>query len=218
MFTVFWSKLSFACIGIVSGHLDILFLTRDYVSRDLPKTNSRFRSSIAHIQPLPRAACVRMRRLDQQMLMVVHQHVGVKDNPVLFHQSLQQFDEMLPARSQEKISRRPIPRVVIWYKPPSTLCRICLALILMLRDRPFRCKPVCPYVPIRPRCLLSLCPGTFPLGPEQAFTLPSSLFFFGFEIMIVWSRVDIIREFDKTKTWAFVVFPILKFSDFTKAL
>jgi hypothetical protein len=72
--------------------------------------------------------------------------------------------------------------------------------------------------PIPMQASLSLCPGTFPLGPEQAFTLPSSLFFFGFEIMIVWSRVDIIREFDKTKTWAFVVFPILKFSDFTKAL
>ena len=71
------------------------------------------------------------------------------------------------SRSSRNISRRPIPRVVMRYHPPSTLCLICLAMFRMLPDKQFRSKPVCPFVPTPvPRRL-----------PSSFVNMPCPLFF-----------------------------------------
>ena len=54
------------------------------------------------------------------------------------------------SRSTEKISLRPMPRVVIWHQPPSTVCLIFLSMFRMLQKRPLQNKLVCLDVAMRP--------------------------------------------------------------------
>jgi len=50
----------------------------------------------AHVQPPQRPVRVRVRRLDEQMVMVLHQHVRVQDHAVAPGHLRQKLNEMLP--------------------------------------------------------------------------------------------------------------------------
>lgn len=73
----------------------------------------------SEVKPLQRPVGIAFRRLDQQVVMVVHQHVGMQQHTVSFNHPVQQFDEMLPVAFSFEISLRHMPRVVIWYNPPA---------------------------------------------------------------------------------------------------
>ena len=68
---------------------------------------------IADVEPMHRPAQVGLRCLQQQVVMVVHQHVGVHPDPKTFAQFAQQFqDSGNGPPSSRKISLRSFPRAV----------------------------------------------------------------------------------------------------------
>src|SRR5659263_399645 len=52
--------------------------------------------TVTDVEPLPRATQVRLRQLDDQVIMVVHQHEGMQPQPEPRHHFSQQLAEVLP--------------------------------------------------------------------------------------------------------------------------
>ncbi len=64
--------------------------------------------AVAGVQPLHGPADIPFRRFDQQMVMVPHQHISMKDDAVALDHPFQQFDEMLTVAIH--MEKRPPPQ------------------------------------------------------------------------------------------------------------
>ncbi|MCF7709459.1 MAG: hypothetical protein K9N52_11220, partial [Verrucomicrobia bacterium] len=83
---------------------------------------------IARVESLHAPAQVRVRRLKQKVMMVIHQYIGVDSKPVGSCRPPRISRKCSRSRSSSKITRRSQPRPKTWYHPSGIRTRVGLAM------------------------------------------------------------------------------------------
>ena len=66
------------------------------------------------LEPLPALHQIRIRRLNEQMVMIVHQYPGMNTPPRFFTNLGQTFQKNRRSSSSKKIDPRRFPRAITW--------------------------------------------------------------------------------------------------------